>query len=85
MSKTVKRLKLMNSDTKILPKAFDHWRKWIQIKRLMTYHLRYCNNAVEDVKCDIRWAFEKWRRGDSEMAAYLDQQDFSTLADKNRR
>ena len=71
MDKIIKRLKL-NSEDSILPKVFDHWTKWIKVKRLMKYHLRFCNNTVEYVKCDLRWAFERWKRGDLEMSAFLE-------------
>jgi len=50
----------------------------------MNYYLRLANNSVEHVKCDMRRAFEKWKRGDVEMANHLDTRDFLGLADRNR-
>lgn len=82
MEKVVKRLKIPKGD-RVMGRAFGHWVFWIKIKRLMKYHLRFANHSVQPVLCDLRWAFEKWKRSDRDKAAYLDTFDFEELADMN--
>lgn len=45
----------------------------------MTYHLRFCNNQVAPVRCDIRWAFDKWKKADANFATNLHQKDYKYL------
>lgn len=82
MEMVVKRLKIPKGD-RVMCRAFGHWVFWIKIKRLMKYHLRFANHSVQPVLCDLRWAFEKWKRSDKDKAAYLDTFDFEELADMN--
>jgi hypothetical protein len=62
-----------------MQRCFDQWVFWIKVKRIMKYHLRFCNNQIAPVKCDIRWAFDKWRQGDVNFGANLDRKDFKYL------
>jgi hypothetical protein len=45
----------------------------------MKYHLRFCNNQIAPVKCDIRWAFDKWSKGDANFAANLNRKEYKYL------
>jgi hypothetical protein len=74
----VKRLQ-QPKENKVMQRCFDHWVFWLKVKRVMKYHLRFCNNQVQPVKCDIRWAFDKWKRGDVNNAAALGRKDYNWL------
>ena len=78
----VKRLQ-QPKENKVMQRCFDHWVFWLKVKRVMKYHLRFCNNQVQPVKCDIRWAFDKWKRGDVNNAAQLSRKDYNWLQLKN--
>ena len=45
----------------------------------MKYQLRFCNNQIAPVKCDIRWAFDKWKKGDADFGANLHRKDYKYL------
>ena len=78
MNWLIKRLQQPKSD-RVMQRCFDHWVFWLKVKRVMKYHLRFCNNQIAPVKCDIRWAFDKWRKGDVNFAANLDRKDYKYL------
>ena len=64
---------------RVMQRCFDHWVFWLKVKRAMKYHLRFCSNQVAPVRCDIRWAFDKWRSCDANYAAHLARQDYKRL------
>lgn len=66
-----------------MARCFDHWVMWLKVKRLMKYHLNFANASVQAVKCDIRWAFEKWKKADANFANYLSKMDNQTLQQMN--
>ena len=66
-----------------MQRCFDHWVFWLKVKRVMRYHLRFSNNQVQPVKCDIRWAFDKWKRGDLEGAERLNRRTYNRLQVQN--
>ena len=70
-------------ENKVMQRCFDHWRFWLKVKRVMKYHLRFCNNQVQPVKCDIRWAFDKWKNGDLNNVSHLNRMDYNRLQLKN--
>jgi antirestriction protein len=74
----IKRLKIPK-ENRMFQRCFDHWVFWIKVKRVMKYHLRFSNLMVKPVKCDIRWAFDKWRRGDMINANRLSRMDYNKL------
>jgi len=82
MNWLVKRLQLPKQD-RVLQRCFDHWVFWLKVRKVMKYHLRFCNNQVQPVRCDIRWAFDKWKRGDVNFAAKLDTYDYEELQEMN--
>ena len=49
----------------------------------MKHVLNYCNDTVKPVKCDLRWAFDKWKRGDYLSGQTLSRCNFVKLKSKN--
>lgn len=78
MNWLVKRLQLPKSN-RVVQRCFDHWVFWLKVRKVMRYHLRFCNNQVRPVRCDIRWAFDRWKRGDVNFAKKLDTYDYEEL------
>jgi len=72
MNKLVKRLKIAKTDRQ-LSRCWDHWVFWIKVKRQMKHVLNYCNASTQPVKCDISWAFNKWKRGNFVAAQALNR------------
>ena len=56
---------------------------WIKMKRLFKYHIVKANASVTSVVCDMRWAFDQWKKADSSMATFLDRHDFKTIKSVN--
>lgn len=63
MAKVVKRLKIPVQD-RVVCRCFDHWAMWLKVRKLMRHYLRFCNLNVQEFRCDIRRAFDKWKRAD---------------------
>jgi hypothetical protein len=61
----------------------ENWKMWIKIKKLFRYHIQKGNDSITPVKCDIRWAFEHWKRADGAMARFLDRHNFKTIKSMN--
>jgi hypothetical protein len=56
---------------------------WIKIKKLFRYHIQKANDSVKPVQCDMRWAFDHWKKAEGAMARYLDRHDFKTIKSMN--
>lgn len=63
MLKLVQRLKIP-VENRIILKCFNHWVMWNKMRKVMKYYLRLGNNSVQYFKCDMRYAFDKWKKSD---------------------
>jgi len=82
MSKVVKRFKTPKENKSIIF-GLELWKDWLKYKKLFRHYLEYANSCVEFGKCDMRWAFEKWRRADDLMAGALFKKTYDELTDVN--
>ena len=82
MMKAVLRFKIKKED-KCVIKCMEHWKMWIKIKKLFKYHLEKANNQVDFGKCDMSWAFKKWRRSEFETKNVLDRMTWKKLCTLN--
>jgi hypothetical protein len=71
-----KRLSIPRADREQLIRVMEHWKMWLGVKKLFRYHLQKANDSIQPIKCDMRWAFDHWRRADGAMAGYLDRHGF---------
>jgi hypothetical protein len=72
MRKTVQRLKVY-PEKPALAIYFDHWRKWLAVKRLFKFHLRFANARAQPLKGNLYHAFNKLKSGHLERSNYLSQ------------
>lgn len=69
--------------SKLIIKAFDHWKMMIALRKIMRHWLNYSNNRVQFGKADMQEAFSRWRTGDVRMAIALDRQPREYLVRQN--
>lgn len=82
MNKAVLRLR-GGKEKKAAVKCLEHWKMWINIKRLFKFYIEFGNSSVQYGKCDMRWAFDKWRRSDEVQAGSLRKFWYQKLTDLN--
>lgn len=70
MKKLVHRLKIP-PENRIVLKCFNQWLMWIKVRKVLKYYLRLGNNSVQYFKCDMRYAFDKWKKSDKLRIASL--------------
>lgn len=58
MQRAVVGLFFKNSDFKIMPKAFNQWKRWIENRRLYKRQAAFVVNALRH---PLFWSFRKWR------------------------
>ena len=60
--KSVQRLKHYNSRDYLKPKTFDRWRQFVQMRKLVRYHLGKIQNTLAPGKSpDLQQAFQRWK------------------------
>lgn len=51
-------------EQRIVLKCFNHWVMWNKVRKIMKYYLRLSNCSVQYIKCDMRKAFDRWKKND---------------------
>jgi len=64
-------------------KCMEHWKMWIAVKKMFKYYIEFGNAQVTFGKCDMRWAFQKWRRSDEVVAGGLRKKKYRVLTNMN--
>lgn len=82
MTKAVLRFKIKKQDKSVI-KCMEHWKMWIKIKKLFAFHLDKCNNQVQFGRCDIYWAFSKWKKSEFDTKNVLDRMTWQKLCTLN--
>ena len=67
LNKVIVRMQLP-PEKKVLITCIEHWKMWLKFRKLMRDKLRFANNSITPVICDIQWAFNKWHNGDKKFA-----------------
>lgn len=62
-----------------MPKAFNQWKRWIQIRKLMK---RWSSYAVNAMNHPLFWAFRKWRHSEEIAREKLKDITKTELVDK---
>lgn len=70
-------------ETKLKIKAFDFLRMLVEHRKVMRHWLIFSNNRVQWGKADMQEVWQKWRVGDTQRAAGLEERDFKSLKDQN--
>ena len=70
IKKTVLKFKA-GKERREMIKCMEHWKMWIAVKRLFKYTIEFGNANVQWGLCDIRWAFDKWRKADETISKGL--------------
>lgn len=58
MHRAIVGLFFKKSDFKIMPKAFNQWKRWIEQRKLMKQWAQFTVNALNH---PLFWAFRKWK------------------------
>ena len=58
MHRAVVALFFKNSDFQIIPKAFNQWRRWIQMRKIVKQWSVYTVGAINH---PLFWSFRKWK------------------------
>ena len=63
MAKVVGRWKhyTYEDDKYLIPKMFDRWRQWIQLRKIVKHWLDFIGNKQNNTKADLQHAFGKWK------------------------
>ena len=79
MQKAVVGFFFKNSDFQIIPKAFNQWKRWLQIRRLCKHNASLVVNALNH---PLFWAFRKWKFSEELGKGKLKDMTKSELIDK---
>lgn len=64
LNKGKKRLEHTTEELSCKPLAFDRWRQWVHLRKLMRYQLTQVENRSEYLKADMASAFSTWKSYD---------------------
>jgi hypothetical protein len=60
MHKTILRFKAGKENSAAIM-LLEHWKMMIAVKKMFKYYIHFGNAQVTWGKCDMRWAFSKWK------------------------
>ena len=61
----------------------EHWKMMIAVKKMFRYYIYFGNAQVTWGKCDMRWAFSKWKQSDEVVAGSLRKKRYRILTNLN--
>lgn len=80
LDKYAKRMLIFqDKDRRILPIVWNRWKYYVGMRKLIKYHLKQCNNATDNVKADLKKAFERWRNQQRKIKGELQQLNLKEL------
>jgi hypothetical protein len=82
MHKTILRLKAGKAK-KAAIMLMEHWKMMIAVKKMFKHYIAFGNAQVTYGKCDMRWAFYKWKVSDEKVAGGLRRKRYRVLTDLN--
>lgn len=84
MHKTVLRLKAGKAK-KAAIMLLEHWKMMVAVKKMFRYYIEFGNAQVTYGKCDMRWAFSKWKVSDETVAGSLRRKRYKVLTNLNNQ
>ena len=84
MHKTILRFKAGKAKKEAIM-LLEHWKMMIAVKKMFKYYIEFGNAAVTYGKCDMRWAFNKWKQSDETVAGSLRRKRYRALTDLNNQ
>lgn len=61
MEKTIARMKHQNVKGYLKPIAFERWKMYVKMRKLLKFIMKNTENKLIPVKADLSIAFNKWR------------------------
>ncbi len=59
--KTVRRMQHYNEELYLKPKVFDRLKQFVHMRKLFKYWLEFAEKRSQFTKCDLHYAFDKWK------------------------
>ena len=84
MHKTILRLRAGKAK-KAAIMLLEHWKMMIAVKKMFKYYIEFGNAQATYGKCDMRWAFNKWKVSDETVAGSLRRKRYRLLTDLNNQ
>lgn len=82
MHKTILRFKAGKENSAAIM-LMEHWKMMIAVKKMFKYYIHFGNAQVTWGKCDMRWAFSKWKQSDELVAGSLRRKRYKMLTNLN--
>lgn len=68
-----------DGDKYLIPKMFERWRQWIQLRKIVKTWLDFIGNKQNHVKADMQHAFNKWKYMSSDEQNALQKNQLAKL------
>lgn len=61
LNRVISYLQHQSKPRNLKPRVFNRWIEYFQLRKHVNYNLRQIINKLQPVKCDLSYAFNRWK------------------------